>query len=178
MNDNIQPSNSVQLPTGQNNRLMKLLIFKIGKLNVALSVDIVKKITHHTPVYNSGLNHMGMAVVDDREITVVDLHKRLFNVAQETLPDSRNYLAIARNSVGETFGITMGQAPTLQDVPVSQIRTLPESYRQADTLEVASHVTVIPQQNGALTVFILDPDRVVPPVSGILNSSSEYSFSF
>jgi purine-binding chemotaxis protein CheW len=80
--------------------------------------------------------------------------------------------------VGETFGISIGQAPTLQDVAVSQIRTLPESYRQADTLEVASHVTVIPQQEGTLTVFILDPDRVVPPVSGILNTSSQYSFSF
>jgi purine-binding chemotaxis protein CheW len=157
-------------PVGQGQRSLKLLIFSVGQLNVALSVDIVKKVVDYTTIYSSGLNHMGLARVDDREITVVDLHKRLFNASQPMPSNSRGYLVIARNSVGETFGILVSKSPILLDLPISQIRTLPESYRRSDTLEIASHVTVIPQKEGSLTVFILDADRIVAPVSGVIGT--------
>jgi purine-binding chemotaxis protein CheW len=166
-----------QLPNlGLNQRSLKLTIFSVGKLNLALSVDIVKKVINYTPIYGSGLNHMGVARVDDREITVVDLHKRLFNVSQPLPSGSQGYLVIARNSIGETFGILVAQPPTLQDVSMSQIRALPASYRHADTLEVVSHVTVISQKDQSLTVFILDVDRLVPPVANFITSSSQLSF--
>jgi chemotaxis signal transduction protein len=149
------------------------LIFSVGKLNLALPVDIVKKIINYTTVYSSGLNHMGVAQIDDREVTIVDLHKRLFDVSQQSLSQKRVYIIVARNSLGESFGILVGAAPTLQDVPMSQIRALPASYRQADTLEIASHVTVITQKNESMTVFLLDPDSVIAPVSRIAGSSSQ-----
>ena len=50
------------------------------------------------------------------------------------------------------------------ELPLSQIRTLPESYRRGDTLEIASHVTRVQQNDQLLTVFILDVDRLVPPM--------------
>jgi purine-binding chemotaxis protein CheW len=165
-------SNNPSLNLGQSSRSLKLLIFSIGKLNLALPVEIVKKVLDSAPVYGSGLNHMGIARIDDHEITVVDLHKRLFHVSQQLSSDSRVYTIVARNSVGESFGILVGQTPTLQDVSLSQIRALPASYRRADTLEIASHVTVIAQKEESLTVFLLDPDRLVPPVSGAIDSSS------
>jgi chemotaxis signal transduction protein len=168
MNDfyNLNPS-----AVAQNQRSLKLLIFSVGRLNLALSVDIVKKIVNYTTIYGSGLNHMGLARVDDREITVVDLQKRIFNVSLQISSDKRSYLILSRNGIGEPFGILVDQAPTLQDVPMSQIRALPASYRHADTLEVASHVTVVPVKNESMTVFILDVDRVLPPVSTLANSS-------
>ncbi|NJK49757.1 CheW domain-containing protein [Candidatus Gracilibacteria bacterium] len=169
-------SNLSQTPANQGQRSLKLLVFSVGQLNVALSVDIVKKVVDYTTIYSSGLNHMGMARIDDREITVVDLHKRLFNVSQPMPSHSRGYLVIARNSVGETFGILVSKAPSLQDIPISQIRTLPESYRRSDTLEIASHVTVISQQEGSLTVFILDVDRIVVPVSGVIGELPDLSY--
>jgi chemotaxis signal transduction protein len=177
MNDFSDPNlpNLSPPPIGQAQRSLKLLIFSVGQLNLAISVDIVKKIVDCTTIYSSGLNHMGMARVDDREITVVDLHKRLFNTIQPLSSRSRGYLIVARNSVGETFGILVAKAPSLEDIPLSQIRTLPESYRRSDTLEIASHVTVIPQKEGSMTVFILDVDSVVVPVSGIVGAFSNLS---
>ena len=58
----------------------------------------------------------------------------------------------------------MPQTPTLLELPLAQIRTLPNSYRFADTLDVASHVTRVQQAEEWLTVFILDVDRLVPPM--------------
>jgi hypothetical protein len=46
---------------------------------------------------------------------------------------------------------------------------------RSDTLEIASHVTVIPQKEGSMTVFILDVDSVVVPVSGIVGAFSNLS---
>jgi purine-binding chemotaxis protein CheW len=48
------------------------------------------------------------------------------------------------------------------EIPLSAIRLLPESYRRADTLEVASHVAVIPQDKESITIFLLDVDLLMP----------------
>lgn len=149
---------------GQANRSLKLVIFSVGQLNVALAIDSVKKVINYTPVFSSGLTHLGMAHVDDGEITVIDLHKRLYRVSQPLESGVRGYLIVAKNSSGEVFGILVSQTPTLLDVPMSQIRALPPSYRQSDTLEIASHVTIIPQAEEKMTVFVLDADRLIPAV--------------
>ncbi len=143
---------------------IKLVVFGIGSLNLALHIESVQKVINYATVYSSGLNHVGVAHLGDREITVIDLHKRLFKSSQTKESDSGKYFIIAKNSIGEQFGIVVAAPPTLIDVPLSKIRALPESYRRADTLEIASHVTIIPQPAASLTVFLLDADRLVPPV--------------
>jgi chemotaxis signal transduction protein len=158
------PSHNEQSVLGQNNRTIKLLTFGVGQLNLALPVDIVKKVINYTTIYSSGLNHMGVAHIDDREVTVIDLHKRLYKVSQPMGSDSRGYLILSRNNLGEPFAIWVAKTPTLQDVLMSKVRALPESYRRSDTLEIASHVTVIQQKDESVTVFLLDVDRLVPPM--------------
>ena len=65
-------------------------------------------------------------------------------------------------TTGEPLGIMVAQTPILLDVPLSQIRTLPQSYRQADTLAIASQVAIIPQSDRTImTVFILDLAKVI-----------------
>ena len=142
-------------------RFRKLLIFQTGSLNLALSVESVKKITHYTPMEGSGTGSIGLIHVDNQEITAIDLHKRLFKVPQPSL-EGRQFLILAKNSLEELFGILVSQTPSLVEVPLSQIRTLPDSYRQGDTLDMASHVTRLQDNNELLTVFILDVDRLVP----------------
>ena len=97
----------------------------------------------------------------NKEITVIDLHKKLFNISQIGKSGLGKYLIITKNSRGEQFGIAIAAPPTLIDVPLPHIRALPESYRHADTLEIASHVTVIPLEETSLTVFLLDVDRLL-----------------
>lgn len=161
---NLQLTSGNQSPTKQTTQTLKLLIFSVDKLKVALSIDVVKKVINYTPVHGSGLNSVGIAHLEDREITVVDLHHRLFKVSQPVTSGVRAYFILANNSIKEEFGIIVSQAPTLLDVPLSTIRALPESYRRADTLEIATHVMMIPQTPESITVFLLDVDRLVPPV--------------
>jgi purine-binding chemotaxis protein CheW len=142
-------------------KILKLLTFSVGNLNLALPIESVQKVMNYTPVYSSGLNSVGVAHIDNREITVIDLHKRLFKISQTMPSESGGYLIVIKNPSGDPLAILVDKTPTLLDVPISEIRTLPESYRRADTLEIASHVTVIPHQDKSLTIFLLDREQLI-----------------
>ncbi|NEP62227.1 MAG: chemotaxis protein CheW [Symploca sp. SIO2G7] len=141
---------------------LKLLVFGMGNLNLALPIKSVHKILKYTPVYGSGVQPVGVTHLGDSEVTVVDLHRRFFKSSQTDVFNSSRYLVIVRNTTGELYGIPVADTPLLMEVPSSQIRILPESYRRADTLDVASHVAVIPQETTPLTVFLLDVDLLLP----------------
>ena len=139
---------------------VKLLMFTVGKLNLALPILQVQKIVKQNEVHGSGLSHVNLAHLAEQEVAIVDLHQKLFKVP---LPqsDGRGYFIITKHVGQDILGILVAQAPNLVDVPQEQIRVLPNSYRHADTLEIASHVAIIPQDNASLTVFILDLTRLI-----------------
>ena len=140
---------------------IKLVVFSIGQLNVAFSINNIQKVINYTNVYSSGLTDMGITHLDNQEITVIDIHKRLYKQSLFLEENQEKFLVVAKNTNGEIFATIALETPSLIDVSVSNIRTLPESYRQADTLSIASHVIVIPQENKNLTVFLLDVDSLI-----------------
>ncbi len=149
-------------------KTIKLLVFAIGNLNAALSIDTVQKVINYSAVTGSGLNHYGLVNIGNKEITVIDLHQQLFNVAQTLNPDDKRYLLLVTNSAGETFGIIIKNSPELYDVKLEMIRALPNSYRHADTLKIASHVFMteldVEQPQEQKTIFILEPDELISPI--------------
>ena len=143
--------------TSTSDSLLKLLIFEVGKLTLALPIEQIKKVVKYTSVYGSGLSHISLAHLDDREITIVDLEQKLFKHSQIERDNFDGYFIITKDVIGESIGILVAKIPSLIDVPISQIRLIPNSYRHSDTLEIASHVTVITQKNKpSVTIFILD----------------------
>ncbi len=149
-----------QNTANKNNVLIKLLVFEIGKLTLALPILQVQKVVRQSEVHGSGLSHVSLTHLGEREVAVVDLHQKLFKVS---LPktQSKGYFIISKNVMGEPLGILVSQSPSLIDVPLERIRLVPDSYRHADTLEIASHVTVIPQGDRTITIFILDLERLI-----------------
>jgi purine-binding chemotaxis protein CheW len=145
---------------GDNARLVE---FTVGKLHLALAIDAVEKVIKMTEVYGSGLNEMGVTTVDDREITVIDLHQRLFHQTQaQPVNTEQSYLILIKNSRGEEFAIVVNGTPSLLEIELTRIKLLPESYRKADTLAIASHVALLPPEgNHQETIFIIDPDTLL-----------------
>ena len=145
-----------------NSTLLKLLVFDIGKLTLALPILQVQKIVRHNPLHGSGLSYVNLTHLGDREVAVVDLHQKLFKVSLPESPKHKGYFIITKNITGEPLGILVSKSPALIDVAINQIRLIPDSYRRADTLEIASHVAVIPQDDETSeTIFILDLKRLV-----------------
>ncbi|MGL5939358.1 MAG: chemotaxis protein CheW [Waterburya sp.] len=144
------------------NSVIKLLVFEIGKLTLALPILQVQKVIKNQPIHGSGLSHVNLTHLEDQEVAIVDLHQKLFKISQSQISSTTGYFIISKNITGEPLGIRVTNAPTLIDVPIAKIRLIPDSYRRADTLAIASHVAVIPQKNDtALTIFILDLKRLV-----------------
>ena len=159
---NLQVSDTTLPNTRQVTPSLKLIVFGMGSLNLALPIESVYKVVNHTSVYGSGLRPVGVAHVGDGEITVVDLYRQFFKASPFKESDRGGYLVIVKNTTGELYGIPVVETPILLEVPLSQIRVLPESYRHSDTLGVASHVAVIPQEVSPLTIFLLDVDLLLP----------------
>ena len=144
----------------QENSSIKLLVFEVGKLTLALPILQVHKIVKHQDIYGSGLSHVSLTHLGQEEIAIVDLHQKLFKVSLAEASQTKGYFIISKNVIGEPLGIMVAKSPTLIDVSSDKIRQIPDSYRQADTLEIASHVAVIPQEETSLTIFILDLARL------------------
>ncbi len=141
---------------------IKLLVFAIGKLTLALPILQVQKVIKHNPVHGSGLSHVNLTHLGDRDIAVVNLHQKLFKISLPEISQTQGYFIISKDVGGEPLGILVLEPPALIDIPTAQIRLIPESYRHADTLEIASHVTVISQEdNTNKTIFILDLTKLI-----------------
>ncbi|BFM39000.1 chemotaxis protein CheW [Synechocystis sp. LKSZ1] len=139
----------------------KFLLFTLGKLHLALPIDQVVRILNYATVHGSGTTATGIIHLEDRSVTVIDLGQRLLHRSQLPSAVTKQFLILAKNRLGEEFALVVPETPTLIDVAVEQMRILPDSYRQNDTLNCASHVMVIPQPGQSLTVFLLDPDALV-----------------
>lgn len=154
-------------PSTQNKttKKIKLLVFSINNLTAGLHIDSVQKVINYSTIYSSGLNHYGIVSIEGKEITVIDLYKKLFNQSQSLDRQDKKYLLLVYNSSREVFGIIITETPSLYDIDLNDIRVLPESYRRADTLKIASHVTIFHQEGVEdKTIFILDPDELVAPI--------------
>ncbi|MGK7932999.1 MAG: chemotaxis protein CheW [Microcystaceae cyanobacterium] len=159
------PFVDLETPLEQENKSLKILIFQVGQLYLALSVDFVNKIIKGAEIHGSGTTEVGITQINNQDITVIDLHRRLFKQSQSLEKMTHPFLILAKNSIDEVFGILVGETPTLIDVPFSDIKVLPDSYRRGDTLEIATHVAKTNENGQGLTIFILDVDKLVPPIA-------------
>lgn len=147
------------------NDKVELIVFNIGRLNLALPINSVYKVSNYTSISGSGTGFIGVTQVEEREVTVIDLYRRFFKSDQPGDYSIGGYIVLVQTTKGELYGIPIVQTPTLMEVPLSLLRVLPESYRYADTLDIASHVAVISQDTLSLTIFLLDIERLLPVLS-------------
>jgi chemotaxis signal transduction protein len=140
---------------------MKVVMFAIGSIHCAINIFSIYKIVSSTKLYGEDNHWVSMMRVDDREVTVIDLHRRLFPNDPSVSNSRPSYIAILQNSQGEMYGLPVRGMPSLIEIGVDNIRVLPASFRQANALGMASHVAVVPQPSGQLTVFLLDVDRLL-----------------
>ena len=146
--------------TAKGTELIKLLVFEIGELTLALPILQVQKVIRQTEVHGSGLSYVNLAHLSAESVTVVDLHQKLFGASLDR-QNSTGFFIITKKEGRESLGIAVAKSPSLIEVSLDRIRLLPDTYRHADTLEIASHVTVVTQDETATTIFILDLERLI-----------------
>ncbi len=136
-------------------------------------IHTVQHIHGQTTVYSSGKTPVGIAQLQDQEVTVLDLSRYLWNAP---LPQS-NYLIVLKTSNSELLGIPVTDSPILVDIAQDKIRLLPPTYRQIDQLGIASEVAAVDIEGLVQTAFLLDLDCLVQLVLESTQSSKEDSLA-
>lgn len=140
---------------------VKMIVFTVGNFELALPIEIVHKVLNQIPVYGSGLNGVGIAHVGDLEVTVIDLHRQLFQTSIINEAGKKGYLLVIHTKDAELYGIPVSSVPVLMDLPMSSIRVLPESYRNGDILGIATHVCYLPNEDPPMTIFLVNPEQML-----------------
>lgn len=140
---------------------VKMIVFTVGNFDLALPIEIVHKVLNQLPVYGSGLNGVGVAHVGEFEVTVIDLHRQLFQSSIINETSQKGYLLIFHTKSGDLYGIPVASVPVLVDLPLASIRVLPDSYRSGDILQMATHVCYLPDEEPPLTIFLVNPEQML-----------------
>ena len=146
---------------------LRVVTFPVGKLTLAVPIESVYRVLSNIPVEGSGERGVGVAHLEDYELTVFDLEYQLFaqKPSEPISAPAGSYIVVVQSQT-EVLGLLVKQAPTLMNLPRDRVRVLPPSYRQADTLTVCSHVAILDpeaENQPAKTVFFLDVECLFQP---------------
>ncbi len=136
--------------------LLRVILFSIHQIQLALPISVVLKVISCPPVTPSAQEGLGLIDLGDQTITVVSLFHRLCPQDQpHTL--QRRFVILTQTQMGEICGLLVDTPPNLLEIPLDKVRPLPSTYRQTDPLGmVSSHVAVLPQEDQEpLQIFLL-----------------------
>jgi chemotaxis signal transduction protein len=114
----------------------------------ALPLEAVNKIIICPPLTSRITKGIGTIELDSQMLTIVDLSYK-FNL--ECLPEFYRFLILFKLDNGESCGIPVSQSPLTLDIPFDTVRTIPQSFRQANDLDFATHMAIVPN---------LEPDKI------------------
>ncbi len=133
---------------------MKILHFPLGSLHLGLPLTQVQKVIPYPQIFSSGQKPIGLAHFEDQEVVVIDLHRHLFG---QPSPAPATHLIVVTGG-DDLYGLPCAGMPALVEIAPEHMRQIPPTYRQADTLGLASHVARL--HNNTMTLFLLDAQRL------------------
>ncbi|MDR9405516.1 MAG: chemotaxis protein CheW [Halothece sp. Uz-M2-17] len=142
---------------------VRVVTFPVGSLTLAVPIQSVYRVLSEITIHGSGERGVGVAHLEDYELTVFDLEYHLFinHIKNSVNNVTKNHVIVVQ-SQQEVVGLQVKAAPTLRNLPRDRVRVLPPSYRKADTLNFCSHVAILEETEATLTIFLLDVERLFP----------------
>ena len=138
----------------------KFIVFKIADCFLALPMSDVLKVVNFPAVDRGGLRAMGIVQLGRHTIRLLDLHEQLNQKGLSHSPENQPFLVITRSSQGELLGISVEEPPNLMELPRESMRSLPQSDRHSDGVQLISHAAVISQKEVTTTILLVDLQRI------------------
>lgn len=140
---------------------LRTILFPIHDYLFALPVKAVFKIISCPPIDSPIENCIGLVEWEGRTITIVDLHQKLTLARLEsTVVSEHRFLILTETKNKELCGFLIEQSPSLIDIPLNDIHSVPLSYREVAKLEFVSHMAILSNTETKKTfkVFLLGID--------------------
>jgi chemotaxis signal transduction protein len=142
---------------------LRMMVFAIADYFFALPINVVLKVVNCPPLLlSSSLSSIELVHLGLHTITLLKLQQHLAPGQLQQQANTAQFLVVTQLVQQELCAILVDAPPNLIEIPLSAIRTLPESYRQAHPLhKIASHIAVLPQEETSLSIFLLDMEQVL-----------------
>ncbi len=140
---------------------LRAIIFPIHNYLFALPIKAVLKIISCPPIDSPIENCIGFVEWEGQTITILDLHQKLTLARLEsTVASEHRFLILTKTKNGELCGFLTEQSPTLIDIPLNDIHSVPLSYREVAELGFVSHMAILSNTETTKTfkVFLLGID--------------------
>ncbi|AFZ37543.1 CheW domain protein [Stanieria cyanosphaera PCC 7437] len=140
---------------------LRAIIFSIKDYWFALPIEAVIKILPCPPINSPSKEGISIVDLEDRTITVVDLLYKLNHLEEgneiEKICGLQRFLILTMTQTEEIFGLLVEHSPTLIDIPLNSIRTVPLSYRHVIELNFVKQMAILTdtQEHKLLKVFLL-----------------------
>jgi hypothetical protein len=129
--------------TAKTDITLELIVFGIDEVSFGVPIHKLDRIISNI--------HLDEDYTLIQQVEILDLHDRLTGVAIA----NPTAIAIFTSDTGQLLGIPIATIPTLIDVPLDRIRTLPSEFRTNNAIGIASHVAIIYDSIATSTIFIL-----------------------
>ncbi|MDJ0747138.1 MAG: hypothetical protein QNJ32_27870 [Xenococcaceae cyanobacterium MO_167.B27] len=137
----------------------------------AFPVQAVLKAITCPPINWVADSGIGMTDFGSQNVTVVDLRQQ-FLFSNSKKQEARNsepvaaphrFLILLKTQTQELCGIPVADPPTLTDIPLSTIRTVPLSYRQVAGLSWATHMAILSEtpEKKPVKVFLIGMSKII-----------------
>ncbi|NJK64265.1 MAG: hypothetical protein HC921_17645 [Synechococcaceae cyanobacterium SM2_3_1] len=135
---------------------LPILAFPLRGQVMAVPLAAVVKLVNCPVSLQTDENEVGLLPWGDHQITVLNLYTRLATSSEAATSPRRPFLLILQAPHQDLYGIPVTEPPALLNLPASSIRPLPQAYRQAMPLPLASYVAVLPRGEISVTLLLLD----------------------
>ena len=137
---------------------LKVLLFPLGHLYLAIRLEGVQKVIPMPTVIKSGAKPLGITYFENQEVIVLDLFQTIYNRSAQRGDGFLVMLQTEQN----LYGITVPTLPIMKEVPIADFHPIPADFRDRDALGIADQMTQIflsPTQE--VTLLLLDPQRLL-----------------
>jgi chemotaxis signal transduction protein len=131
-------------PTVTATPTIELVVFDINNVSFGIPIAKIDRILKH----NDPNEQFDLPA----DAQVLDLHHQLFGIRSVT-PAA---YVIVRRDRQELCHLPVDHLPTISTVQIDRIRSIPPELRATSPIGIASHVALISEPTGELTVFILE----------------------
>jgi hypothetical protein len=135
----------------------QVVVAPFRNLWMAIPMSLTRKIVRLSDLLQPGEALPETITIDHWSPKVFDLHQHIYGNPPQT-PDT--HIVVVELAPGEVFAVPMAQLPTIIKLETAQLKPIPNSYRDLYLLEIASHITVLMNDDEAVSVFLVDGDKL------------------
>jgi hypothetical protein len=135
---------------------------------IALPMSLSRKIIRLSDLLAAGQSLKQQIQIDHWTVEIFDLYAYIYG---STAPHADSHLVVLELNDGRVLGIPMSQLPTITNLDSTLLKPIPSSYRHLYNLEIASHISIMPQGVQAdASVFLVDGDKLAPIVAALFGA--------